>query len=213
MTHDYDPPADRDPADADDQQPDDARFADLIAEAAELPTLRPSRDLWDGIAARIETPVVTLGASTATTRPAWTRPGRLAAAAALLVTLTAAGTWQVARRTAPTPGAGTAVATTVDAAEPTTTLAAYTPTVRLASTYDQEIAALREILAQRELDLDDMTVRVIDENLRVIDDAIAAARAALEADPASALLTQRLTGAYDMKLDLLRRLATFTEIS
>ena len=213
MTHDHDPPADRDPAAAADQPHDEAHFADLIAGAAELPSLRPSRDLWDGIAARIETPVVALANATTAARPAWTRPGRLAAAAALLVTVTAAGTWQIARRTAPLVDDATAAATTLDTAAPAAMLAAYTPTVRVASTYDQEIAALREILAQRELDLDDATIRVIDENLRVIDDAIAAARAALDADPASALLTQRLTGAYDMKLDLLRRLATFTEIS
>jgi len=61
--------------------------------------------------------------------------------------------------------------------------------------------------------LDPATVAVVDENLRVIDAAIAAARAALDQDPASALLSQRLAGAYDMKLDLLRRLTAMRTIS
>ena len=37
---------------------------ELRAEAAELPELQPSRDLWSGIAARIEAPVVPIGVHT-----------------------------------------------------------------------------------------------------------------------------------------------------
>lgn len=58
-----------------------ARCASLIAEleaipvdAAALPELKPLRDLWQGIAERIETPVIALGADElifARRRPAW----------------------------------------------------------------------------------------------------------------------------------------------
>ena len=58
-----------------------ARCASLIAEleaipadAARLPELRPSRDLWQGIAERIETPVISLGSDElifTRRRPAW----------------------------------------------------------------------------------------------------------------------------------------------
>jgi len=197
-----------DEAQASDAERDEAAgVAELIREAAQLQPLRPSRDLWDGIAARIETPVIGGRDAGALQRPAWTRPLHLAAAAALLVAVTASATWQIARRTLPS------AADTPALVADEVTASSSAPIVRLASTYDHEIAVLREILTLRELALDDETTRVLDENLRVIDDAIAAARAALDADPASALLTQRLTGAYDMKLDLLRRLATLTEIS
>jgi hypothetical protein len=130
------------------------------------------------------------------------------AAAALLVAVTAGTTWQIATR-------GTAdVTVPVDmAAEPMTAAATVTSVARVTGAYDQEIAELRAILEQSTLELDDATVRVVAENLRVIDDAIAAARSALAADPASALLSQQLAGAYDMKLDLLRRLAAMSTIS
>jgi hypothetical protein len=185
-----------------------AEDAELVAAAAQLPVLRPSRDLWDGIAARISTPELALPPRTAASRPTMWSVAQLATAAAVLVAVTAGVTWQVAQqRVAPTPDVAVLIQATDD--DSGTAL----PTVRVAAAYDQEIAELRAILALRDLGLDDATVRVLDDNLKVIDDAIAGARAALEADPASALLAQRLAGAYDMKLDLLRRLAALTEIS
>ena len=67
-------------------------LADLDAirhEAAALPTLEPSRDLWTDIAARIDAPVVALDevrpARAAALRRAWLRPS-IAAAALVLVT-------------------------------------------------------------------------------------------------------------------------------
>lgn len=67
-------------------------LADLDAirhEASALPMLEPSRDLWSGIAARIEAPVMALDESrrarTATIRRSWVRPS-LAAAALVLAT-------------------------------------------------------------------------------------------------------------------------------
>ena len=58
-------------------------------DAAALPALTPSRDLWSGIADRIDAPVIPLGRPQRTIVPArrsWTRP---AIAAAALVVLTA----------------------------------------------------------------------------------------------------------------------------
>lgn len=67
-------------------------LADLDAirhEASTLPVLEPSRDLWAGIAARIEAPVRSIEdsrqARTTTVRRTWLRPG-LAAAALILAT-------------------------------------------------------------------------------------------------------------------------------
>jgi len=72
----------------------------LRIDAANLPVLKPSRDLWSGIAGRIETPVVPIGASAAMqgrTAPArrWARAGVMAAA---LVGAAALGNLYGARR-------------------------------------------------------------------------------------------------------------------
>lgn len=76
-----------------------ARCAEVVAElehvtrsAAALPTLQPARDLWEGIAARIEAPVLPLAAAPAAARaPAWHRRPWLAAAAVLLLVAGTAG--------------------------------------------------------------------------------------------------------------------------
>jgi len=67
-------------------------LADLDAirrDASALPMLEPSRDLWSGIAARIDAPVIALEESrrarTASIRRSWVRPS-IAAAALVLVT-------------------------------------------------------------------------------------------------------------------------------
>ena len=68
------------------------------AVARTLPTLAPSRDLWEGIAARIEAPVIALPAGGA--RPAGRRPrwASFAAAAAALVIATAGITYAITAR-------------------------------------------------------------------------------------------------------------------
>jgi hypothetical protein len=78
----------------------------MRVDASGLPTLTPSRDLWDGIAARIEAPVVSLaevrgprsavrGVAPPTRVPSWLRP---AAAAAALVLMTAGITYFATRQ-------------------------------------------------------------------------------------------------------------------
>jgi len=67
-------------------------------EAAALPTLTPSRDLWAGIADRIEAPVIPFEKkrSTIVVRRTWMRP---AVAAAALVVFTAGITYSITRST------------------------------------------------------------------------------------------------------------------
>jgi hypothetical protein len=80
-----------------------ADLQQLHVDASGLPTLTPSRDLWDGIAARIEAPVIELGrraegggrrAQQTRRVSAWMRP---AAAAAALVFITAGVTYFATR--------------------------------------------------------------------------------------------------------------------
>jgi hypothetical protein len=74
----------------------------LRIEAANLPPLAPSRDLWSGIAERIDAPVIPLptGEFTATRRRAvvWSRWAPMAAAAVLLIALTSTSTYLLTTR-------------------------------------------------------------------------------------------------------------------
>ncbi len=237
-----------------------ALVADLDAirdEAARLPELRPSRDLWEGIAARIEAPVVPIAAveRRRAAGPSWLhRPWVAAAAALVLVASTAAVTYTVtagrmggAGASGPAPVAAAPAATptaaldTTGAAAPAGTtppaapvvaaapsatadasataierpapqgaargagrLAANGPAPAGASIYDQEIAELRSLLNQRRAGLDTTTVRVLEQNLAIIDQAIRESRAALSRDPASPFLNRQLTDVLGEKLELMR---------
>lgn len=86
----------------------------LRIDAANMPELAPSRDLWAGIAARIETPVVDLGAHGAgrnqqSMRRRVSRGVWLGLAAAGLVAVTATVTHQLTRQSRGSGGASTAV--------------------------------------------------------------------------------------------------------
>jgi hypothetical protein len=76
-----------------------------------------------------------------------------------------------------------------------------------AVTYDREIARLRGVLELRRADLDPATVAIIEQNLRVIDRAIAQSRAALARDPRSGFLNERFIDALEKKVELLRTAA------
>jgi hypothetical protein len=93
----------------------------LRLDAANLPELAPSRDLWPGIAARIETPVVELGSarSIAPMRRTAHRM-RMGLAAAGLVGITASTTYLLTKRANETTNTPTTVATTTTVATATT---------------------------------------------------------------------------------------------
>jgi hypothetical protein len=76
-----------------------------------------------------------------------------------------------------------------------------------AQAYDHEITAMRALVRERRGTLDSTTVRVLERNLQIIDQAIAESRAALAQDPASGLLAEQLTRAMRRKLELLRTVA------
>lgn len=84
-----------------------ADFRAIAHDAAHLPVLEPSRDLWAGIAARIETPVVELKpAAPAAAAPRHWRRGLVAAG----LVAVAAGSWAVASRSGPRAGTAPIVA-------------------------------------------------------------------------------------------------------
>lgn len=74
-------------------------------------------------------------------------------------------------------------------------------------TYTTEISSLRGIVAERRDQLDPRTIAILETSIATIDSAIADARRALEADPASRFLSSQLNKALEKKLGLLRTVA------
>jgi hypothetical protein len=172
----------------------------IHAAAASLPTLSPSRDLWNSIEARIEAPVVALGTHRRSPVVRWTS-WQMAAAAVVLMAVTAGGTWFVAVRSA---GSPTELVATSPG--PRTELVSVASEKGMAA-YEGEIGTLRDIIETRRGELDSATVAVLEKNLKIIDQAITESKAALAADPASMFLAEQVSRAYDTKLELLRSAA------
>lgn len=194
----------------------------IVSSAQALPMPVPSKDLWSGIEARLETPVLSLDPARDRRAPAvpstmvWRR---LAVAAVALVTVSAGVTWTLTRsdpavavvaQGAPSEATPVEVAVTTDAlvaATPGTRTASGTgPTFAIDTLYGREIAMLRSAADESLGLLDSTTVGVVRRNLDIIDNAIRESREALAADPNSGFLLEQLDRAYERKVDLLRRL-------
>jgi phage tail sheath gpL-like len=213
----------------------------IVRGAGDLPLLSPQRDLWSGIEARIEAPVVALptrsagtaaaaqevmsaeaaatpavigtaAAAPRATTPVPPRPlfaavaawRRYAIAASLLVAVTAGVTYVLTARTSGAVAGRDTVATAPAAGAGVLAVSRSSAT----ETFDREIASLRRVVDDRRNELDPVTLGIVEKNLKVIDHAIAESKAALANDPSNAFLSDRLTYAYDAKLQLLRELAT-----
>ena len=197
-------------------------------DASKLPELAPSRDLWAGIAARIEAPVVPIASATpaaafpAATRPVWQRPwARRVAFAASLVGAVSVGYFGAtsARTTVAAQDSalagdsllavaavpGDSAAGNPDAGPPLPgSISARLAVATLAADYDREIARLRKLVDERRNQMDPVTVAVIEKNLTVIDAAIADSKRAIARDPASRFLIESLNASLESKVELLR---------
>jgi anti-sigma factor RsiW len=202
----------------------------VVARAGSLDARPPQADLWTGIAARIEAgaaaPRVVPFAARESRRFAFTLP-QLAAAAALLIALSAGVAWQIAARmgrpeglryasaaavngSSSSAGAGSAtVAQPSRAGDSPATGAADFARVEQVSMadaqYDAAVADLEQALKAGRGRLDASTIAIVEHNLQIIDQAINQAREALVGDPANSYLSSHLVEARRRKLDLLRR--------
>ncbi len=176
----------------------------VVAQARSMDPQAPRRDLWPGIASRIgATPVRALP-----TRRRWSFSlPELAAAAVVLMTVSGGAVW-LTRSDVPAP-----VAPVASSGSPTTMPAAINASRTAAQSYAAAVADLEAVLAGGRGRLDSTTVRVIEQNLAVIDQAIAQAQRALTADPANLYLNTHLAETMRRKLDLLRQAATLVPVS
>lgn len=163
----------------------------VVARARAADDRPPSRDLWPGIAARI-------GAERHPRRFSFSWP-QLAAAGIALAVLSGGVAWLALPTAAPRVATG-----------PSQKSVPAIPAVAPASSaqsYDAAVADLQRVLQAGRGRLDTATVRVIEQNLAVIDRAILEAQRAVAADSANLYLNSHLAATMRRKLDLLRQAA------
>lgn len=171
----------------------------LVAHAAALPKdVLPARDLWPEVAARLR------GAEGARIAPrplvaGWMRAMTLAAAAAVVIAVSAA-LWTRGRAPLPVPpGRPQGTLQAVAAGAPSAAL------VDAEREYARATALLMAALDGQKETLSPRTRAALDANLEIIDDALAQVRAALRNDPGNARLAHLLTSTHQKKLDALQR--------
>jgi len=171
----------------------------LLAHAAALPrSLAPPRDLWPGIAERIER-----GSWMSSLLASW-QPAALAAAAVVAIGLGAllwsrASTGPATVRTVALPSPSGELRTVAGTAIADPALAA---AVR---DYEAAAAALLEALQRRRAVLPADDLARVEANIQVIDRALAEVREALAKDPESPELNRMLVATHRKKVDVLRR--------
>jgi len=187
---------------------------------AALPrSIAPERDLLAGINAAIDAadpvnaPHAAIDATPLQGPRARTRPRfaerpigslrlALAAAALVLIALSAALTMLLMRAHEP---AGLAFARSAPGVPAPVTDLVVREVLAVEASYIEASDELENALAASRPELDPATVRLVEANLRVVESALAEARAALRREPDNPSLAQLLRDAHEQKLALLRR--------
>lgn len=183
----------------------------VVARAQALENRTPAVDLWAGIAERIGAAKLSEIEARRRRKEARLHERRLtfslpqlAAASIALVVISAGTAWLVSRAGAPEPREG-AVAVPGE----TSFVGAPLPG-QAVSGYNEAIANLERVIDESRDRLDTTTVRIIEENLMIIDQAIVQAQRALAQDPGSAYLNEYLAATMRQKLEFLRQAAAMT---
>jgi anti-sigma factor RsiW len=175
-----------------------AELRATVSGVHELPrSVAPPDDLWSDVRATIEARKVTRlpsGPGSRQARGWWVTPGRLAAAAVMLVAVTAtltSVTIGARQATAPVGGAAMAVLVSWQASE---------------RAFQSTVVELRSELESLHDHLTPATRAKVEHALATIDFAIAEGREALLRDPSNAALSELLASNYRQKIELLRRM-------
>ena len=174
----------------------------VVARARGIGYREPATDLWGAIETSITANAPRSGRRLVTL--SW---ARLAAAAAIVAILAGGFAWTLATRhqvvVATRPARRDTVATALRTPAPAGAMLAV-------ASYRDAAADLERAFEAGRATLRPETMRVIEENLRTIDLAIAQTDSALRRDPGSAYLNQYLAATMQRKLKLLRRAVEIT---
>jgi hypothetical protein len=181
---------------------EERRLRAVLAHAAAMPKeMDPPRDLWSGIAEEIARQQAKPRVLRWAQSVSW-NPAALATAAALIVAV-AALLLSLGRFRGGTHGPESAAITGEQQAVST----GGEPHLQAAETdYLRATEQLMTALNQRRETLPPETQKVVDENLRTIDDALVQLRDALDKDPQNPKLNRMLASTYSKKVDFLRLL-------
>ena len=172
---------------------------DLAEKAAALPrAIEPGRDLWAGVAGRIESK----RKRAVLARRSIAGASLLLAAAAIVLAIRTGKHSPSAIHTVPTVAAPAPVPTPA----PTVT-AALLPEE---ASYATALAALTPVFEERRKDLPEDGARAIEKSLSAIDAAITATRAALAVDPGDDDLRSELDSEYEQKIDTMNDVLDWT---
>ena len=171
----------------------------VVMRARSLEDRPPAADLWAGVAQRIGAPTRTVVLQ-ASRRFTFSLPQLLAAGIARAV-LSASGAWMLH------PGGPTVALVQPAPSAPGNVTVTPAGAPSATQSYDAAVHDLEQVLAQGRGRLDTATVRVLEQNLALIDRAIADARRAVTADSANVYLNSHLAETMRRKVDLLRQAA------
>jgi predicted anti-sigma-YlaC factor YlaD len=161
----------------------------LLSSLRALPrNIEPSRDLLAGIHERSALPERRDWQS----RSLWSARYWLAAAAVVLIAASSLVTRQLANNTGG------------DSADTSTALSAQRNASQTELQYMLATDALLNALRRERAGMSPELLRLVDENLRVIDQSILESRAALREQPGNAALHSLIRASYERKIDLLR---------
>lgn len=172
----------------------------VMAHAAVLPDREPEADLWPAVRDAISRGRVVPIQSGRARRFSFSL-AQVTAAAATLALVSATAIWlAVGKRT-------------VVVGQSSDTARVHSVSFDPRGRADSAITELERILAEEHGRLDSSTVRILAQNLALIDRAIDQARKALESDPGNAYLNDHLARTMRKKIDVLRRAADLAAVA
>ena len=178
----------------------------VVAGAGRLEDREPDVDLWPGVREAIGSrKVVELDSRRQPARRFSFSLPQLVAAAATLVLLSGGAAWFLSQ---PDPGQGS-----VASIEMPTPVEAQPVSFDRKGRADSAITELERILQEESGRLDTATVRILTQNLALIDRAIGQARKALESDPSNPYLNDHLARTMRKKIEVLRRAADLAQVA
>lgn len=178
----------------------------VVATAGRLEDREPDVDLWPGVKQAIgSTKVVELESRRRPARRFTFSLPQLVAAAAALVLVSGGAAWFLSQPAASQGNVATIQVPTGVEAQPIS--------FDRKGRADSAITELERILQEESGRLDTATVRILTQNLALIDRAIGQARKALDSDPNNPYLNEHLARTMRKKIEVLRRAADLAQVA